>query len=141
LNTEGKRFQVAQFADAKTIKESLHSIVGNINGLSQVATLQLAKRIDHATLRIADWAAANALAGGDFTQGDLLQFNDAVCLLVDVAELKRDEAIKTLISKKPKLAAIAAYFSDCTKGETVLDYTGDLLPEPSWYSGKEETEA
>jgi hypothetical protein len=138
LNSKAKRFQVSAFADPKVIKTSLHDIVGNLNGLSQAATLALAKKIDHATLRIADWAAANALAGGEFTQGDLLQFNSAVNLLVDVADLEREDAVTTLIAKKPELAAIAQFFTDCAKKELTLDYTGDKLPEPSWYSGKPE---
>ena len=138
LNSSSTRFQVAEFAEAKVIKESLLPIVGNVNGLSAKATVALAKRIDHCTLRIADWAAGNALSGGEFKQAHLIAFNDAVNLLVDVAELKRVDAVETLISKKPELAQLAQFFTDCSTEKKILDYTGELLPEPKWFSGKPE---
>ena len=137
---KGTRFGAEDFAAPDAIKANLVSRFGTVD--SPEFWSSVGKWVDQGVRVFLEIHTLNQLQGltESITTKDIRQFAENIQLLQNVMEMSLEDATARLIAKKSEYAAIASYFENLkSEGKLEFDYSSSEIPEPKWFSGKEET--
>jgi hypothetical protein len=137
---KGARFGAEDFAAPDAIKANLVSRFGTVD--SPEFWSSVGKWVDQGVRVFLEIHTLNQLQGltESITTKDIRQFAENIQLLQNVMDMSLEDATARLIAKKSEYAAIAMYFENLkSEGKLEFDYSSDEIPEPKWFSGKEET--